>query len=133
MHTILGRVNVKLPTFNGSASEDTNDHVSRFLAICKSRGLEREDAYLALFPSTLEGYADQWFGQLAVANLFPTWGDLRDSFYTTFRPSDYQERVLHELHNLTLCFGEMVAELMTKPQVLVAKLSAHSSYFMVKQ
>ena len=107
--TILGRVNVKLPTFKGSASEDADDHVRRFLAICKSRGLEREDAYLALFPSTLEGYADQWFGQFAT-NHFPTWGDLREAFSTTFRPSNYQDRVLHELHKLTLRSGETVGQ-----------------------
>ena len=62
--TILGWVNVNLPTFKGSATKDANDHLRRFLAICKSRGLEREDAYLALFPSTLDGYADQWFASL---------------------------------------------------------------------
>jgi len=55
--TVLGciNVNVKMPTFKGSATEDVDDHVRRFIAMCRSRGLEREDVYLVLFPSTLEG------------------------------------------------------------------------------
>ena len=67
------------------------------------------------------------------ANHFPTWGDLREAFYTTFRPSNYQDRVLHELHKLTLRSGETVAELMTRAQVLVAKLPAYPGDFMVRQ
>ena len=71
-------------------------------------------------------------GQFA-ANHFPTWGDLREAFYTTFRPSNYQDRVLHEDYKLTLYSRETVAKLMTRAQVLVAKLPAYPSDFMVRQ
>ena len=60
---LLSRVNIKFPTFRGLSIEDADDHVRRFLSLCRGRGLNRKDAYLLLFLSTLDSLADKWFIQ----------------------------------------------------------------------
>ena len=121
---ILARVNIKFPTFKGLSTEDADDHVRRFLSLCRGRGLNREDAYLVLFPSTLDNLADKWLSQFAQDH-FPTWEALQTSFYAAFRPSNFRERILDQLENLELMKGENFGELMTKTKALVGRLPDH--------
>ena len=60
---VLGHINLKLPRFKGTISEDVDDHIRRFLNVCLTKGLAREDAYAILFPSTLDEGADCWYSQ----------------------------------------------------------------------
>ena len=85
---ILSKVNIKFPPFKGLSNEDADDHVQRFLSLCGGRGLNREDAYILLFPSTLDSLADKWFSQLA-ENHFQAWPDLQRAFCSAFRPNNY--------------------------------------------
>ena len=130
--TILARVNIKFPTFKGLSTEDADDHVRRFLSLCRGRGLDREDAYLILFPSTLDNLADKWFSQFAQDH-FLTWRAMQTAFCTTFRPSNYRERLLDQLENLELQKGETFAELMTRTTALVGKLPDPPGDFMVRK
>ena len=75
-------------------------------------GPQLEDAYLVLFPSTLDSLADKWFSQFE-ANHFQTWAALSTSFCDAFCPSNYRERILDQLKNLELQMGKTFAELMT--------------------
>ncbi|MCO5561325.1 hypothetical protein L7F22_014946 [Adiantum nelumboides] len=118
---ILAKVNIKFPSFKGLSSEDADDHVRRFLALCRTRGLNRPDAFLALFPSTLNSLADKWYSQFG-GNHFQEWEDLKIAFCSAFRPGDYQEKALDELENMALKSGETFGELMTRTRALVAKL-----------
>ena len=129
---LLSRVNIKFPTFKGLSTEDADDHVRRFLSLCRGRGLNREDAYLVLFPSTLDSLADKWFSQFE-ANHFRTWAALSTAFCETFRPSNYRERILNQLENLELQMGETFAELMTRAKALVNKLPEPPGDFMVRK
>ncbi|MCO5554604.1 hypothetical protein L7F22_008135 [Adiantum nelumboides] len=81
---ILAKVNIKFPSFKGLSSEDVDDHVRRFLALCRTRGLNRLDAFLALFPSTLDSLADKWYSQFG-ENHFQEWEDLKIAFCSAFR------------------------------------------------
>ncbi|MCO5578945.1 hypothetical protein L7F22_032796 [Adiantum nelumboides] len=118
---ILAKVNIKFPSFKGVSSQDADDHVRRFLALCRTRGLNRPDAFLALFPSTLVSLADKWYSQFG-DNHFQEWEDLKIAFCSAFRPGDYQEKALDELENMALKTGETFGELMTRTRALVAKL-----------
>ncbi|MCO5557143.1 hypothetical protein L7F22_010700 [Adiantum nelumboides] len=132
LSNILARVNIKFPTFKGLSTEDANDHARRFVSLCKGRGLNWEDAYLVLFPSTLDNLADKWYSQFQ-ENHFTEWETLRQQFCEAFRPGDFQEKVLDELGNLSLQPNETFAELMTKSKALVAKLPQKPGDFMVKK
>ena len=130
--TVLARVNIKFPTFKGLSTEDADDHIRRFLSLCRGRGLNREDAYLVLFPSTLDSLADKWFSQFAPDH-FLTWNRMRTSFCDTFRPSNYRERILDQLENLELQKGETFAELMTRTTALVGRLPDQPGDFMIRK
>ena len=132
LSNILARVNIKFPTFKGLSTEDADDHVRRFLSLCRGRGLNREDAYLVLFPSTLDNLADKWFSQFAQDH-FPTWETLQTSFCAAFRPNNFRERILDQLENLELMKGETFAELMTRTKALVGRLPDHPGDFMVRK
>ncbi|MCO5570215.1 hypothetical protein L7F22_023933 [Adiantum nelumboides] len=131
LSNILARVNIKFPTFKGLSTKDADDHVRRFVSLCKGRGLNREVAYLVLFPSTLDSLADKWYNQFE-ENHFADWGALRHQFCEAFRPGDAQEKVLDELGNLVLQPNETFTELTTRTKALVAKLPQQSGDFMVK-
>lgn len=130
--TILSRVNIKFPTFKGLSTEDADNHVRRSQSSCKGQGLNREDAYLVFFPSTLDNLADKWFCQFA-QNHFRNWDALKLAFGEAFRSSNFQERILNQLENLQLQSGETFAELMTKTKALVGKLLKAHGNFMVRK
>ena len=131
--TLLSRVNIKFPTFRGLSTEDADDHVRRFLSLCRGRGLNREDAYLILFPSTLDSLADKWFSQFEDGH-FVSWTELSTAFCNNaFRPSNYRERILDQLENLELQLRETFAELMTRTKALVNKLPDSPGDFMVRK
>ena len=102
------------------------------MSLCRGRGLNREDAYLVLFPSTLDSLADKWFSQFD-ANHFRTWAALSTAFCDAFRPSNYRERILDQLENLELQMGETFAELMTRARALVNKLPDPPGDFMIRK
>ncbi|MCO5558594.1 hypothetical protein L7F22_012180 [Adiantum nelumboides] len=130
--SVLAKVNIKFPTFKGLSTEDVDDHARRFVSLCRGRGLNREDAYLVLFPSTLDSLADKWYSQFA-ENHFTSWATLSQHFCEAFRPGDFQERVLDKLANLMLQPKETFAELVTRTKSLVAKLPQQPGEFMVKK
>ena len=91
-----------------------------------------QNAYLVLFPSTLESLADKRYIQFD-ANHFTNWQALSTSFCEPFRPSNSWEHILNQLKKLELWVGETFAKLMTLATTLVNKMPAHPEDFMVRK
>ncbi|KAH7301744.1 hypothetical protein KP509_23G040200 [Ceratopteris richardii] len=130
---LLSRINIKFPSFKAAPHEDADDHVRRFVSLCKSRGLhKREDAFLALFPATLKGLADRRYNQHDEAH-FTTWDALKTAFTTTFTPGNSTECILAQLENLKVQKGEAFSELMTRVKSLVSHRPHNLGDFLVKK
>lgn len=56
---------------------------------------------------------------------------MQTSFFATFRPSNYNERIVDQLESLKLQKGETYTKLMTRTKALVQRFLDHLSDFMV--
>ena len=75
---------------------------------------------LRVFPTTLDGYASDWYAQFHVGH-FTTWDELRTSFLDSFRPIGYAERVRDELSNVKLLPHETLQMYANKVKWLISK------------
>lgn len=89
--TIVAWVNIKFPTFKGLSIEDANNHVWRFLCLC--RVWSQSGGCLPIsFHSSLESLGGKWFNQFTLDH-FLTWEAMQTSLCATFCPSKYRERI----------------------------------------
>lgn len=79
---------ITLPKFYGELGCTLNYHVRKFITNCNENSARTPDHWHAIFPTTLDGHARQWFHRQPWGH-FDTWTALRDAFITKFRPVAY--------------------------------------------
>jgi hypothetical protein len=52
---------VTLPKFYGELGSDPDYHVREFLTACNANSVQTPSYWHAIFPTTLDGHARQWF------------------------------------------------------------------------
>ena len=81
--------------------EDHDVHINRFNTMAQANNQAADADKLRVFPTTLHGYASDWYAQFPVGH-FTTWDDLCTAFLDSFHPIGYVERVRDELSNVQL-------------------------------
>ncbi|QHN86254.1 Retrotransposon gag protein [Arachis hypogaea] len=99
-------------SFGGSANEDPNQHLTKFLRICdtvKSNGVQ-EDAYkLLLFPFSLRDKAAKWLESFPRGSL-TTWDEVEGKFLARFYPPQKVNRLRSEVQTFRQQDGETLYE-----------------------
>ena len=99
-------------SFGGSANEDPNQHLTKFLRICdtvKSNGVQ-EDAYkLLLFPFSLRDKAAKWLESFPRGSL-TTWDEVESKFLARFYPPQKVNRLRSEVQTFRQQDGETLYE-----------------------
>jgi hypothetical protein len=75
---------VALPKFYGELGSDPDYHISEFITSCNANNARTSSHWYAIFSTTLEGHAKQWFHRQPLGH-FTNWTTLRDAFIAKFR------------------------------------------------
>ena len=70
--------------------EDLDVHINCFNTVAQANNQAVDADQLRVFPTTLDGYASDWYVQFLVG-CFTTWDELRIAFLDSFRPIGYVE------------------------------------------
>ena len=98
---------VPLPKFYGELGSDLDYHIREFLISCNANSAQMPSHWHAIFPTTLDGHARQWFYRQLLGH-FTTWTALKDAFITKFRPMAYTDRLTKQMHVLQMTTNETI-------------------------
>jgi len=110
-----------LPIFYGHIGNDPNKHVSEFLTTCNANNARTDVHWYAIFPTTLEDHAKQWFYRQPLSH-FADWQALHDAFIGHFRPIGYDECLSESLHELQMKTNETIDSYYGRMEDIILRL-----------
>ncbi|KAH0693055.1 hypothetical protein KY285_020152 [Solanum tuberosum] len=106
-NTMIQLLNVK-GMFKGADSDDANQHLMNFVAICKSQeipGANQTTMRLRLFPLSITGKATNWLNEIPDDSI-QTWNELKKAFLERFFPESKELHMNDEIITHKHLLGE---------------------------
>jgi hypothetical protein len=112
---------VTLPKFYGELGSDPDYHVREFLTACNANSAQTPSHWHAIFPTTLDGHARQWFHRQPLGH-FANWMALKDAFIEKFRPVAYTDRLMEQMHDLQMTTNETIDNYYERMEDIILRL-----------
>jgi hypothetical protein len=112
---------VTLPKFYGELGSDPDYHVREFLTACNANSARIPSHWHAIFPTTLDGHARQWFYRQPLGH-FATWTALKDAFIAKFRLVAYTDRLTEQMHDLQMTNNETIDNFYGRMEDIILRL-----------
>jgi hypothetical protein len=112
---------VSLPKFYGELGSDPDYHVREFLTSCNANNARTPSHWHAIFPTTLDGQARQWFHRQPLGH-FANWAALKDAFIAKFRPVAYTDRLTEQMHDLQMITNESIDNYYGRMEDIILRL-----------
>jgi hypothetical protein len=112
---------VSLPKIYGELGSDPDYHVKEFLTACNTNNARTPSHWHAIFPTTLDGQARQWFHRQPLGH-FNNWTALKDAFIAKFRSIAYIDRLTEQMHDLQMITSESIDNYYGRMEDIVLRL-----------